>query len=116
VSQQCEPGQVPAPPVNAPLTVSPTRETPSEAIVTGRPFMSDRPQTIVGENPDRRTVAIKNMHATDRVDIGPQGVTYGFGWPLDAGEGIVLNTRGAVYGVCAAGLAVELAVVQEVGG
>lgn len=57
---------------------------------------------LVAAREGRAAVTLYNR-GTAAVYVGPSGVTTGTGFQLDAGESITIKTRGAVYGIVAAG-------------
>lgn len=85
-----------------------------ESNPSGTPTIPDWPLTnqvpmtavaaeIAANRAGRGKVTIKNLDATNNLYVGRENVTSSTGFELGPGEGITLETRNAVWGVCAAG-------------
>lgn len=62
----------------------------------------------------RHSILIKNTDTTNTVYIGASGVTTGTGFPLKPGETMTLDRNyAAVYGICAGGITVVVAYLEE---
>jgi hypothetical protein len=73
--------------------------------------VNETPAQIVPERPNRRSITLKNLHATLPVFVGGSGVHLGIGFPVAPGEGLTLEMTGAIYAV--AGGEVTVAFIEE---
>ncbi len=58
---------------------------------------------IARERTGRRSITIKNLHASTTLYVGGSGVSSSNGMEVKAGESIQLTTTAAAYGIAASG-------------
>ncbi len=80
-------------------------------IAPKRVIVTDAATLLMAED-EGTGASVKNLDATDKVQLGKADVTAANGDPLDPGERLILALAGndALYGRCAAGLSAEVAV------
>lgn len=76
-----------------------------------------QPAQIVGRDPQRRSVTLRNLSGTNTVYIGRQfGIDYNTGYPLDPQKDVTIHTTEEVWGIsvdiqCLVAVLVESTVV-----
>ncbi len=81
---------------------------------TGQADIGVNPTQIVGRNPRRSSLKIRNLSATVVVYVGKDmgGANFFSGWPIDPGDSLDLNSTEAVFGRAVTGTVI-VAILQE---
>lgn len=90
-------------------------QTGSATIATGQATAGAASGALVAAAATRRSVLVRNLHATDSCYIGPGTVTSANGMLLKAGESITINTVAAINGIRAGSADVIVAYLEELG-
>ena len=73
--------------------------------------MADTEVLILAANSSRITLLIKN-NGSNIVYIGATGLADTDGYPIEAGQSVLLYNQEAVYGICSSGLTSDIRILE----
>lgn len=91
----------------------PTSEAGADNLNAGQVTVTGTSTEILEENPTRRSVLIRNMSETEIVFLKSSEVTTANGTPLYPLEGMVFETKTALYGIRGGSVNAVVAFVEE---